>query len=219
MISTAKPATTSGTTARIDKTSAPVSFGLLALDVVVVVFVIVGFIVATLTLTTGGRTTAHEDDAVRSNVGAAVDTSFGSIFVEHVETLEGLSEEQLGGMTHGIADLVEQNQSKVTIAVLLANRSTHPIAVETGDYAIFVDGVADPIPPSTSTIQPLTLAPGSSVDVTITFVVPRTGAEISLGYADPDGPAIVLPVGRVDQAPLDISNDHNATVADDGHDH
>ena len=207
--------------AAVDDTTVHPTFALVALNIVVAVLGVVGVIVAVTSFTAEAHdvTDGHHDPLTATGIGSAIDTSFGSIFVEQVETLDGLSAEQLGGMTHGIADYVAQTDAKVSIAVLLANRSKHAVEVSPGDYAVFVEGTAEPIPPSSSTIQTLTLQPGSSVDVTVTFVVPRTGAELSMAYADVDGELIVVPVGSVDQVPQDIPTDGHGTVTDDGHDH
>jgi hypothetical protein len=68
----------------------------------------------------------------------------------------------------------------------------------------------------------LTLQPDSSVDSTVTFAVSRTGTEVSFGYADPDGSVLLVPAGRLDEAPKNSSIDDHTTAADDSdsdHDH
>jgi hypothetical protein len=195
-------------------------FALFGVITVAGVFAIVGVIVALMTFTTtdAGDAHHHDDEAQSVGTGEAIDTSFGSIVVENVDMLDGLTDEELGGMSHGIADYVAEDRALVSVAVLIVNESGHPVRVAPGDFALFADGSSEPIAPTSSTIQPLTLQPESSVDSTVTFAVPRSGAEVSFGYADPDGSVVLVPAGQLDQAPPDSPTDHHSTASDDDHD-
>jgi hypothetical protein len=142
-------------------------------------------------------------------VGEPVATSYGTITVEHIETIDGLTAQDLGGMSHGIADLVETDEAQILVSVLAVNGSDEPVLVEPGQFALFVDGSTDALVPTSSTIKPLTLQPGARVEASVIFVAPLSGAEISVGYSDPGGSVLVIPAGGLDRAPVgSTTNDH-----------
>ncbi|HSP27377.1 MAG TPA: hypothetical protein VLN74_02425 [Ilumatobacteraceae bacterium] len=144
-------------------------------------------------------------------VGDTVATSYGTITVQHVETIDGLTTQELGGMSHGIADLVQTDEAQVLVSVLLANASDDPIFVEPGQFALLVEGSTDALVPTSSTVKPLELQPGASVEASVIFVAPLSGAAISIGYSDPTGSVVVIPAGGLDQAPVGDTTDDHAT--------
>jgi hypothetical protein len=155
--------------------------------------------------------TAGHDDAglpPAAFVGERIATSFGSMTVEHVEDIGGLTSSDLGGVTHGIQNLVLSDSAQVEVSVLFANESTSAVQVSPAQFRLVVQGAADPVEPSGSTIRPLLLQPGASLEAGLTFVVPQTGAQMSVTYADPGGASISVPAGTLGQAPPDTSGGH-----------
>jgi hypothetical protein len=136
-------------------------------------------------------------------VGEPIATSYGSITVVQVGTIGGLAAQDLGGMTHGIQSLVGPDEAQVSVAILLVNRSDRPVRVEPGQFRLTVEGSTDPVVPTGSTIRPLVLRPGASVEASLAFVVPQTGARVSVAYADPGGPSVTVPAGQLGEAPAD----------------
>src|SRR5207245_267320 len=63
-------------------------------------------------------------------VGRDAPTSFGSIAVQDVALVDGLSAADLGGMTHGIQRLVPEDQLEVQVSLLLTNSTARSV-----DYA------------------------------------------------------------------------------------
>jgi hypothetical protein len=185
---------------------------LLVLANVVVLLAIAGLAAAFLAVFPGQTSPVHDAGPA---VGASMATSYGTITVEHIETIDGLTAQELGGMSHGIADLVETDEAQILVSVLAVNGSDDPVFVEPGQFALFVEGSTEALVPTSSTIKPLTLQPGASVEASVIFVAPLSGAEISVGYSDPGGSVLVIPAGGLDQAPAGATTDDHA--GDDAH--
>jgi hypothetical protein len=181
---------------------------LLAIANVVALLAIVGFFAGLVTLLPARAASVPDAGPI---VGDSLPTSYGTITVQHVETIDGLTMQDLGGMSHGIADLVQTDETQILVSVLVVNDSDDPVFVEPGQFALFVEGSTDPLVPTSSTIKPLTLQPGASVEASVVFVAPLSGAEISVGYSDPGGPVLVVPAGGLDQAPARVATDDHAT--------
>ena len=155
--------------------------------------------------------TAAHDEALSphaASVGDPIATSYGSITIQHVTTIGGLTSQELGGMTHGIQNVVLSDGAQVEVSVLLANRGDRTVRVTPSQFYLTVEGAAEPAAASESSIKPLALKAGASVEATLTFVVPQSGARMSVGYADPGGARITVPAGQLGLAPV---------IADDGH--
>jgi hypothetical protein len=184
---------------------------LLAIANVVVLLAAVGFFAACVALFPARN---EPGSGAESGVGEAAATSYGAITVQHVETIDGLTAQDLGGMSHGIADLVETDEAQVLVSVLAVNDSDDPVVVEPGQFALFVDGSTEALVPTSSTVKPLELQPGASVEASVIFVAPLSGAAISLGYADPDGSVVVIPAGGLGQAPAGVPTPTHSHATD-----
>jgi hypothetical protein len=181
---------------------------LVAIVALVAGLALAGTMIAILTLTAG-----HEDGGLpgTSAIGHPITTTFGTITVEGAETLGGLTSGDLGGVTHGIQNLVLSDKAQVEVTVLLANTGDAPVRVTPSQFQLIVEGTPDPVAPTGSTMRPLSLEPGASVEASLTFVVPQSGARMTVGYADPGNAAAVsVPIGILGQVPA---------VPDDGHAH
>ena len=154
---------------------------------------------------TGGQDPDHEHGAA---IGEPIDTSFGSVTFERVATIGGLTPQELGGVTHGIQGLVLTGQAQVEVSVYVANRGDHRIAVVPDQFTLTVAGSADPVPMVGATIKPLRLEPGATVEATLTYVVPQSGAAMSVAYADPGGGVIAVEAGQLDLVSPDPGHAH-----------
>ena len=181
---------------------------LLAIANIVGVLAVAGFVAAFIALFPARNGSVSEAGPL---VGDSVATSYGTITVQHIETIDGLTTQDLGGMSHGIADLVETDEAQILVSVSAVNNSDDAIFVEPGQFALFVDGSSDALVPTSSTIKPLTLQPGASVEASVIFVAPLSGAAISVGYSDPGGSVLVIPAGELDEAPAGATKDDHAT--------
>jgi hypothetical protein len=179
---------------------------LLAIANVVALLAVAGFFAGIVALLPARTASVSDAGPI---VGDSLPTSYGTITVQHVETIDGLTTQDLGGMSHGIADLVETDETQILASVLVVNDSDDPVVVEPGQFALFVEGSTDPLLPTSSTIKPLTLQPGASVEASVIFVAPLSGAAISVGYSDPGGPVVVVPAGGLNRAPATVdTHDH-----------
>ena len=174
--------------------------------VVVVAALALGGAWVAITAFTGGHADAGLPSA--AFVGERIGTSYGSITVEHVEDIGGLTPGDLAGVTHGIQNLVLSDSAQVEISVLIANESGGSVPVSPAQFRLIVQGAADPVEPTGSTIRPLLLQPGASLEAGMTFVVKQTGAQLSVAYTDPSGRLITVPAGKLGQAPPDSSGGH-----------
>jgi hypothetical protein len=166
--------------------------------------------------------TAADDDGGGGHppaIGDPIETGFGTMTVVGVERLGGLTGQDLGGMTHGVEGLVRSGDARVAVSVMLVNRGDRPVRFEPGQFRLLVEGASDPVVPSASTVRPMALAPGASVEASVSFVVPQTGGAISIRYADPAGPPVTVPAGRLGDAPPVAPGhaDDDPAHADDGH--
>ena len=165
-----------------------------------------GTMIAILTLAAG-----HEDGGLpgTSAIGHPITTTFGTMTVEGAETLGGLTSQDLGGVIYGIQNLVLSDKAQVEVTVLLANTGEVPVSVEPSQFQLLVEGTPDPVVPTGSTMRPLSLEPGASVEASLTFVVPQSGARMTVGYADPgNATAITVPIGILGQAPAVPDDEH-----------
>jgi len=125
-----------------------------------------------------------------------ITTSFGSIALTDFRTLDGLTADDLNGMTHGVGGLVGANQVELRVGVRVANTSDHAVKVDPAQFTLTLPGAKSPLAPATTTVDRLTLLPGSTVDATFAFVTaPITGAAV-LTYSGP-GETSSLEVGQL----------------------
>ncbi|MFL5680202.1 MAG: hypothetical protein ACJ77B_06340 [Chloroflexota bacterium] len=108
-----------------------------------------------------------------------ISTTFGSIALTDFRKLDGLTADDLNGMTHGVGGLVGANQVELRVGLRIANASDHAVKVDPAEFTLTLPGAKSPLPPATTTFDRLTLLPGSTVDATLAFVAaPSTGAAL-----------------------------------------
>jgi hypothetical protein len=152
---------------------------------------------------------SHGAHAGQVGVGQQSATAFGSMTVETIDILDGLTAEDLGGMTHGIQNFVAADLAQVEIAVRFDNTSGDAVRVDPGQFELAVAGSPAAVTSTGAAVRPLSLPAGAGVDVTLTYIVPRAGGEMNLHYTDPlTTSQIDIPVGRVDQVPAGEGGTH-----------
>ncbi len=137
-------------------------------------------------------------------IGDSVRTSFGALTVREAQVNDGLSEEDLGGMTHGVSALVGAGLAQVEVSLTLANTAGRPAVVTAGQFRLVTrlgdapDGA--PVAPSTTTLSAAALPGRSVVDTRLGFVVPTDGSAMWLEYTDPGRSApLRVALGRTDR--------------------
>ena len=188
----------------------PTRYRAALISLITAVILIAGLAMAGTAIAILAFTAGHDgaDPPHAASVGERITTSYGSFTVQHVEDIGGLTSNDLAGVTHGIQNLVLSDSAQVEVAVLFANESGSTVAVSPSQFRLVVEGTAAPVEPTGSTIRPLLLQPGASLEASLTFVVKQTGARLSVTYADPGGAVITVPAGVLGQAPPDSGNEH-----------
>lgn len=120
-----------------------------------------------------------------------------SYTVSHAEQVHGLSDSALGGMSHGIQSLVTDDKALVTLH-LVVTAGDSPASYDAGVLRVFTADSAAGEPPVGGLLTPGRLAPHSSIEGYLSFVVPRNGAQVALGAP---GDSREVPLLAVDEAP------------------
>ncbi len=146
-------------------------------------------------------------------LGQPVRTSFGAVTAVGAEINNGLSNADLGGMTHGVSGVVSTGRAQVEVIVTLANTGTKPIVVAADQFRLVTrkgtGAPGAPLKPSGTTLLAGPLPVGASVDTRVAFVVPTDGASMELQYADPGLRAPVrIALGRTDRIATPKGHEH-----------
>lgn len=133
-------------------------------------------------------------------VGSTLSTSYGSYRVASVERSDGLTEDDLGGMTHGINGLVSAGSISVTAEVTVSNDTGHSVKIKRDNFHLLRNSAdAGPLAPTGSTLAAEAIPPHSSVDAVVSFIVPADGTPLRLSYQDPGSKVpLVVDLGRTD---------------------
>jgi hypothetical protein len=147
-------------------------------------------------------------------IGQSVRTSFGAMTVAEATVDNGLSSEDLGGMNHGVQNLVSSGYAEINVVVTLNNTSHHPVVVQAPQFRLLT-GRGDhptgkPIPASVTTLAAGLLPERSVVDARVTFVTATNGSQLWLEYTAPGM-----------RTPVRVALGTTAKIAkiDDGHKH
>jgi hypothetical protein len=143
----------------------------------------------------------------------AVETASGNVVVARAQVLKGLTAKQLGGMTHGIQNLVTRDKAMLEADVILTNTSNRPIPYSPRDFglrAIAPNGRVRPAKTLVTSSDPGLLQPDASIELRFAFVVPRDGRRLVLAYHDPnDDRPVLIRVGRVGLARSSTVPEHD----------
>ena len=151
---------------------------------------IVGVVLAVSLLTgpAAGHTERRSGRRAASAVAEDIPTRFGFVAVEHAETVKGLTSKDLAGAVHGIGDFVGAERAMVKASVTLRNGPVRPLDYSPRQFTLVAtgkDGKARRYPVSNASVRDGILQPDAAVDASLGFVIPRTGARLSLEFADP----------------------------------
>ncbi len=136
-------------------------------------------------------------------LGQAIRTSFGSLMAAEALINNGLSSEDMGGMSHGVSGFVGTGSAQVNVVVTLHNTGNRAVGIDATQFTLLVGSkggvpAGKPIKASGTTLQAGGLAGRASVDARVTFVAPTNGARLWLQFTDPHGGArpIRIELGR-----------------------
>lgn len=197
--------------------AAPTGFGalrvrralpLVALATFTVALAVAGLVVTVTTLSSPASDGSH--DAGPSNVGEAqtftagqpIPTSFGTLTVYPVEQLAGLTSEQLGGVTHGVQNLVGPDKAQIEVAITLTNSTGAAVSYAPRQFLLRTENGGPGTPPTTSSTGNGHLQSGASVTANLSFVVPQDGSRYWIEFTDPGrAQAIVVDLGKTEATP------------------
>ena len=131
-----------------------------------------------------------------------VDTSFGTLTVNGADILNGLTAQDLGGVTHGISGLVLSDKAQAQVSVTLRNSSDAVLPYDPELFRLHEGEDGQPIAPMATPAGEGTVPAGSSIDLLLDFVVHRTGAELYFEFQDlGSSQPVVVRIGPTDLAP------------------
>jgi hypothetical protein len=116
--------------------------------------------------------------------------------VAHSEQVVGLSDSDLGGMSHGIQGLVTDEKALIKVSLVVSGGDS-PTSYDAGVLRVFAAGSHAGIVPAGGTFAPGRLSSHGHIEGTVSFIVPRNGAQLTLrAVGDPHTIALL----RVDKA-------------------
>jgi hypothetical protein len=118
-----------------------------------------------------------------------------SYTVIHTEQVKGLSDADLGGMAHGVQSLVSDDKALITVTLVVAAGSS-PTSYDASVLRAYAGGPA--VAPVGGTLAPGRLSAHAQIEGSLSFVVPRDGAQVTL-RAPGDSHEVALL--QVDSAP------------------
>lgn len=144
--------------------------------------------------------------------GATARTRWGSVQVHPSEVVAGLSGRELGGMSHGVQNLVSAGQAQVAVSVTLHNTSDHVVRYRADQFRLRVGRAAPsgaPIAPLGTSLNSGSLRGGGTVEGTVSFVTAADGSQLWL-QLDDGGRAVLVPIGRATASttPDEAGHDH-----------
>ncbi len=133
-----------------------------------------------------------------------------SYTVIHAEQVKGLSDSDLGGMSHGIQSLVSDDKALVTVT-LAVTAGDSPSSYDASVLRAFATGSATAISPVGGTLGPGQLSARARIEGSLSFVVARNGAQLALRAPGDSREVSLL---RVDDVPTDAAeHPHPSTTA------
>jgi hypothetical protein len=169
---------------------------------------LIGSILSALVLIQG-----VDEDTRRANavpVGQSIGTSFGSLSLDYVEHIKGLSDEDMGGAMPSMPGMVHADSEEVIAYVTYTNTTRRPVVVRPENFRLITDTSDDPVLGAGSPLGTGDVQPGSTLQTSFRFVIPRDQAHIWLEYRDSgsgSGPRFAL--GTAQQATAEEQASHS----------
>jgi hypothetical protein len=120
-------------------------------------------------------------------IGEAAPVSFGALQVTAARVVPGLTSQQLAGVTHGISGLIDARSSQLQVSIAMTNSKYVDAHWTAADFRLEAARSGREFAPVGGTQESGTMAPGSSLDVALNFVVPRNGDHFTLRVRDGNG--------------------------------
>lgn len=163
---------------------------------VILLAALAGGIVAAGAFTSGaGNGAAGKTQLYAINQNAPI--GFGSVAVESAERSQGLTAEQLSGVTHGIQNNIGPDQVQVQVVAVLSNTTDATVTYGPDQFELVTDTDKQPVLVNSSSFTSRVLAPHSRVEGTLTFVTSIEAKKLLLRYTDlVSGQLVVIDLGK-----------------------
>lgn len=166
-----------------------------------------GSVWSTLVLVQGADEGTRRESA--AGVGDVVRTSYGRFKVNYVAHVNGISDEDMGGAMPSMPGMVHVDSEEVIAYVTLSNDKRRPLEVSPDQFFLYTDSGDTPIPSSGMPLGTGDVRPGSVMETSFRFVVPRDEAHLWLEYRDPgSGSWPRFALGTAREAPADGQAGH-----------
>lgn len=123
-----------------------------------------------------------------------------SYTVTHAEQVKGLSDADLGGMSHGVQSLVTDDKALINVT-LVVTAGDSPSSYDAGVFRAYAVGSSVAVSPVGGTLNPGRLGANARIEGSLSFIVPRNGAQLTLRVP---GDAREVPLLQVDDAPAGV---------------
>jgi hypothetical protein len=147
-------------------------------------------------------------------IGDRAAVSFGALSVLDARVAAGLTNQQLAGMTHGISGLIDARSAQLQVSIAMTNSKYVPTHWTAADFRLEAARSGREFAPVGGTDESGTLAPGSSLDLVLNYVVPRNGDHFTLRVRD--GNRIVrvhlIQVGKAPPGTKGFDHAHGTSV-------
>jgi hypothetical protein len=154
-------------------------------------------------------------------VEGTVETSFGSLEVHQSEVLNGLSSSALGGMSHGVQNLVDDTQAEIAVSVTIVDTKAAHLQYSADKFRLR-SGADRPggarIAPLGTSLSSGVLDKGGRVEGSLNFVTPLNGKQLWLEYID-NGRSVAVRLQALALAPAGGSTDDTPGVGGSHEDH
>lgn len=117
-------------------------------------------------------------------IGDRAPVSFGALSVLGARVAPGLTNQQLGGVTHGISGLIDARSSQLQVSISLTNAKYAAANWTAADFRLEAARSGREFAPVGGTDESGKLPPGSSLDLVLNYVVPRNGDHFTLRVRD-----------------------------------
>lgn len=116
--------------------------------------------------------------------------SFGAVAIEHAEKVVGVTNRDLAGRTHGVADIVTADKVRVQASATLTNTGGEVAPYSPAQFALVATEGRRPVASDKrlkvagSSIKAGTLQPDASIDARLSYVVPRDRSRLWVEFRD-----------------------------------
>jgi hypothetical protein len=121
------------------------------------------------------------------HINDPVPTSFGTVGVEFVRSVDGVSHRALSGASHGVSGLVDDAHAQIQTAVSLTNDLDKPVNFDTRQFRLLITakGKTTTQTAATGDLPNTRILPHAAIQGHLSFVVPRSGSQLALEFTDP----------------------------------